>query len=195
MYTVLFKKDLHSIVECLRKLGHLPNIYSEKRKELGVLSGNKLLVYATEQELALVLDNHDNKEDYTEEEELVWDLAVTCELFRNRLLRLTKNVPHVFGVFVTKDNIADYDEMKPVWEVLDVAVIDNVDGIDYHSLPVNTNKELSVSFPLMFLYEAEFTEQDIAYAEYSLLSLIDPDITHEEREEEMDFLREEFGIA
>ena len=195
MYTVLFKKDLHSIVECLRKLGHLPNIYSEKRKELGVLSGNKLLVYATEQELALVLDNHDNKEDYTEEEELVWDLAVTCELFRNRLLRLTKNVPHVFGVFVTKDNIADYDEMKPVWEVLDIAVIDNVDGIDYHSLPVNTNKELSVSFPLMFLYEAEFTEQDIAYAEYSLLSLIDPDITHEEREEEMDFLREEFDLV
>lgn len=195
MYTVLFKNDRHSIVECLRKLGHLPNIYSEKRKELGVLSGNKLLVYATEQELALVLDNHDNKEDYTEEEELVWDLAVTCELFRNRLLRLTKNVPHVFGVFVTKDNIADYDEMKPVWEVLDVAVIDNVDGIDYHSLPVNTNKELSVSFPLMFLYEAEFTEQDIAYAEYSLLSLINPDITHEERGEEMDFLREEFGIA
>ena len=195
MYTVLFKNDRHSIVECLRKLGHLPNIYSEKRKELGVLSGNKLLVYATEQELALVLINHDNKEDYTEEEELVWDLAVTCELFRNRLLRLTKNVPHVFGVFVTKENIADYDEMKPVWEVLDVAVIDNVDGIDYHSLPVNANKELSVSFPLMFLYEAEFTEQDIAYAEYSLLSLIDPDITHEEREEEMDFLREEFGIG
>ena len=121
MYTVLFKKDLHSIVECLRKLGHLPNIYSEKRNKLGVLSDNK--------------------------------------------------------------------------EELDVAVIDNINGIDYHSLPVNTNKDLPVSFPLMFLYEAEFTEQDIAYAEYSLLSLIDPDITHEEREEEMDFLREEFGIA
>ena len=195
MYTVLFKKDLHSIVECLRKLGHLPNIYSEKRNNLGVLSDNKLLVYATEQELALVLVDHDNKADNTEKEELVWDLAVTCELFRNRLLRLTKNVPHVFGVYVTKDNVVDYDEMKPIWEELDVAVIDNINGIDYHSLPVNTNKDLPVSFPLMFLYEAEFTEQDIAYAEYSLLSLIDPDITHEEREEEMDFLREEFGIA
>ena len=195
MYTVLFKKDLHSIVECLRKLGHLPNIYSDKRNKLGVLSDNKLLVYATEQELALVLVDHDNKADNTEKEELVWDLAVTCELFRNRLLRLTKNVPHVFGVFVTNDNIADYDEMKPVWEELDVAVIDNINGIDYHSLPVNANKELPVSFPLMFLYEAEFTEQDIAYAEYSLLSLIDPDITHEEREEEMDFLREEFDLV
>lgn len=180
MYTVLFKKDLHSIVECLRKLGHLPNIYSEKRNKLGVLSDNKLLVYATEQELALVLVDHDNKADNTEKEELVWGLAVTCELFRNRLLRLTKNVPHVFGVYVTKDNVVDYDEMKPTWEELDVAVIDNINGIDYHSLPVNANKELPVSFPLMFLYEAEFTEQDIAYAEYSLLSLIDPDITHEE---------------
>ena len=195
MYTVLFKKDLHSIVECLRKLGHLPNIYSEKRNKLGVLSDNKLLVYATEQELALVLVDHDNKAYNTEKEELVWDLAVTCELFRNRLLRLTKNVPHVFGIYVTKDNVVDYDEMKPIWEELDVAVIDNINGIDYHSLPVNTNKDLPVSVPLMFLYEAEFTEQDIAYAEYSLLSLIDPDITHEEREEEMDFLREEFGIA
>ena len=195
MYTVLFKKDLHSIVECLRKLGHLPNIYSEKRNKLGVLSDNKLLVYATEQELALVLVDHDNKAYNTEKEELVWDLAVTCELFRNRLLHLTKNVPHVFGVYVTKDNVVDYDEMKPIWEELDVAVIDNINGIDYHSLPVNANKELPVSFPLMFLYEAEFTEQDIAYAEYSLLSLIDPDITHEEREEEMDFLREEFDLV
>ena len=81
MYTVLFKKDLHSIVECLRKLGHLPNIYSEKRNKLGVLSDNKLLVYATEQELALVLVDHDIKADNTEKEELVWGLAVTCETF------------------------------------------------------------------------------------------------------------------
>ena len=195
MYTVLFKNVCHLIVECLRKMGHLAHIYSEKRNELGVLLDNKLLIYATEHELALVLVDHDNKGDYTEKDEIVWDLAVTCELFRNRLLRLTKNVPHVFGVFVTKDNIADFNEMKPVWEVLDVAVIDNVNGIDYHSLPVNADKDLPVSFPLMFLYEAEFTEQDIAYAEYSLLSLVDPDITHEEREEEMDFLREEFGIG
>ena len=52
----------------------------------------------------------------------------------------------------------------------------------------------SIAFPLIFLYEAEFREADYAYAEYGLISLIDSDITAEERDEEMDFLRKEFGL-
>ena len=84
--------------------------------------------------------------------------------------------------------------MQSVWETLDISVIGSVDGLEHLSLPVNTDEELSIAFPLIFLYEAEFTEADYAYAEYSLISLIDPDISPNERDEEMNYLREEFGL-
>ena len=69
-------------------------------------------------------------------------MALTCELFRNRLLRLTKNVPHIFGVIVPIEGKSDF--------------------------PVNPDKELPVAFPLMFLFEAEFSECDIIYASHHL---------------------------
>ena len=45
-----------------------------------------------------------------------------------------------------------------------------------------------------FLYNAEFTESDLAFAEYSLSTLIDPYTTPEERREDMDYLIKEFGM-
>ena len=75
-----------------------------------------------------------------------------------------------------------------------IAVIGNVDGLDHLALPVNSDSELSIAFPLQFLYQAEFTEADLAFAEYSLISLIDPNITQDERTEEMNYLMEEFCL-
>ena len=71
-------------------------------------------------------------------------MALTCELFRNRLLRLTKNVPHIIGVMVGVEGMYDF--------------------------PVNPDKVLPVAFPLMFLFEAEFSESDIIYASHHLQS-------------------------
>ena len=131
---------------------------------------------------------------FGDKDEMTWDLALTCEMYRNRLQRLSKHIPDVYGVLVTSDDVLSHYEIHDELEALDIAVIDHVTGLDSLSLPVNTDDKLPVAFPLIFLYEAEFTEADYAYAEYSLISLIDPDITAEERNEEMDYLREEFGL-
>ena len=151
-------------------------------------------IYATEEEIVVVLMDPGINKRYDEKDDMAWDLALTCELYRNRLQRLSKHIPDVYGVLVTSDDVLSHYEIHDELEALDIAVIDNVTGLDSLSLPVNTDDKLPVAFPLIFLYEAEFTEADYAYAEYSLISLIDPDITAEERNEEMDYLREEFGL-
>lgn len=169
MYSTFFRKKHHRIIEYLNKLGRLSSIYSEKRVTLGpLLSHRELYVYATENELAIVLIEKDSTGILAEKDELVWDLATTCELFRNRLFRLTKNVPHVFGVIVTSDVVKEYDVKRSVWEAIEISVIDKVDGLESLSLPVNTDEDLPVAFPLQFLYEAEFSEEDFADALYNL---------------------------
>lgn len=195
MYSELFKKDNNSIVKYLQKQGANKIIYSECRHGIGPLfPETESYIYATEKEIVIILIDSNKDPISAEKDDMAWDLALTCELFRNRFLRLSKHVPNIYGVLLTSDNVVDFDEMQPVWKTVDVAVIGGVKGLDHLSLPVNTDKDLLIAFPLIFLYEAEFTEADYAYAEYSLISLVDPDISQDERNEEMNYLREEFGL-
>ena len=159
-----------------------------------MLSDKDAYIYATEEEIILVLMDPGTNKRYEDKDEMAWYLALTCELYRNRLQRLSKHVPNVYGVLVTSDDVLASYEIHDELDALGIAVIDNVTGLDRLSLPVNTDNRLPIAFPLIFLYEAEFTESDYAVAEYSLISLIDPDITPEERDEEMNFLRKEFGL-
>ena len=169
MYSTFFRKKHNRIIEYLNKLGSLSSIYSEKRVALGpLLSHHDSYVYATGNELAIVLIDKCSVGLLAEKEELVWELATTCELFRNRLLRLTRNVPHVFGVIVTSDVVKEDEVKRSVWEAIEISVIDKVDGLESLSLPVNTDENLPVAFPLQFLYEAEFSEEDYAEAQYNL---------------------------
>ena len=101
-------------------------------------------------------------------EKLAFNLAFTCELFRNRLLRLTKNPPHIFAVIVTADQTVDFDVMQHVWETLDINVISNVKGLRNLSISVKADDNHPLAFPMMFLYEAEFSESDYADAKFSL---------------------------
>jgi len=144
MYSEFTNKKGNSVLKYMAKLGGDSRIYSEKRNGLRpLLSQRVCYVYATERELAIVLISNNSVKGMAKKE-LESDLALTCKLFRNRLLRLTKNTPHVFGV-----------------------IVDSEEGND---LPVNTDKELPVAFPLMFLFEAEFSENDILYASHHLQS-------------------------
>lgn len=146
MYNEFTNREDSSVLKYMEKLGRDSRIYSEKRKGLGpLLSQHDCYVYATERELAIVLISNDSVKGMAKKE-LESDLALTCELFRNRLLRLTKNIPHVFGVIV--------------------------DAKDENDFPVNTDNELPVAFPIMFLYEAEFSENDILYASHHLQSKV-----------------------
>ena len=195
MYTELFQKDNKSVIEYLRELGKTKNVYSSHRQRIGPLfSDMEGYFYATEEEIILVLIDSGTNTRFENKDEMVWDLAVTCELYRHRLQRLSKHAPFVYAVLLTSDNIIEREVMQEAWSALDIAVIDRVKELDHLSLPVNTDESLPIAFPMDFLYQAEFTEGDYACAEYSLISLIDPDITDDERNEEMDYLLKEFGL-
>lgn len=185
MYNEFMNKSNLSILDYMEKLGTDSRIYSEKRRGLGpLLTQYDFYVYATERELALVLIDLGTEDRVSPKKELILDLAFTCELFRNRLLRLTKNIPHVYGVLVTSDLVSDKRATKQLRELLDVELICGVKGLDKISLTVNTDKEHPLSFPMMFLYEAEFSESDILYASHHL---------HSQEEEEEPLSQEEIA--
>ena len=195
MKTEIFKKTGKNILEYLRKLGGMANVYSARRQGLEPLLPDKeSYIYATEEEIIIVLMDTGTNNRLEDKDEMAWDLALTCELYRNRLQRLSKHVPNVYGVLVTSEHVMPCDDLEEIWDALDIALIDSVEGLDHLPLPVNTDENLPVAFPLDFLYNAEFTESDLAFAEYSLSTLIDPSTTPEEREEDLDYLIKEFKM-
>lgn len=171
MYSEFTNRKGDSILKYMEKLGRDARIYSEKREGLGpLLSQHECYVYATEHELALV-PVYKGSLSHAIHNDLESDMALTCELFRNRLLRLTKNVPHVFGVIV------------------------DVEG--KNNFPVNPDKELPVAFPLMFLFEAEFCESDIIYVSHHLQTKMDHHKDSPSQEEiaaELGINLEDFGL-
>lgn len=171
MKTEIFKKTGKNILEYLRKLGGMSNIYSACRQGLEpLLSDKDAYIYATEEEIILVLMDPGTNKRYEDKDEMAWYLALTCELYRNRLQRLSKHVPNVYGVLVTSEHVMPCDDLEEIWDALDIALIDSVEGLDHLFLPVNTDEDLPVVFPLDFLYNAEFTESDLAFAEYGIFS-------------------------
>ena len=197
MYNEFMNKSDLSILDYMEKLGWDPRIYSEKRRGLGpLLTQYDFYVYATERELALVLIDLGTEDEVSPKKELISDLAFTCELFRNRLLRLTKNIPHVYGVLLTSDLVSDNRATKQLRELLDIGLIYGVKGMDNISIPVNTEKEHPLAFPMMFLYEAEFSESDILYASHHLHSVEEEEPpSQEETAAEMGVNLADFGLA
>ena len=173
MYNEFLNKSNLSILEYMEKLGRETSIYSNKSNGLGpLLTQYECYLYTTERELALVLIDKGTSDRVAPKKELVSDFALTCELFRNRLLRLTRNIPHVYGILITADLVSDHRAMRNDWETFDIEVIYGVKGLDNLTLPVNTDENLPVAFPMMFLYEAEFNENDILYASHHLQSKV-----------------------
>ena len=173
MYNEFLNKSNLSILEYMEKLGRETSIYSNKCNGLGpLLTQYDCYLYATEREMALALIDKGTSDGVSPKKELVSDFALTCELFRNRLLRLTRDIPHVFGILVTADLVSDYRAMRDEWEAYEIDVVYGVKGLDDLTLPINTNEGLLVAFPMMFLYEAEFSENDILYASHHLQSKV-----------------------
>ena len=195
MYSEIAKKNRNDILKFLQSLGEDCRIYSAHRESIRPLFPDMDgYIYATEEEIVLVLMDPETDKQLEDQDEIAWGLALTCELFRNRLQRLSKHVPNVYGVLVTSEHIMVCDDFQEIWDALDIALIDSVEGLDHLSLPVNTDDNLPVAFPLDFLYNAEFTESDLEIAEYSLCTLIDPYTTPEEREEDLANLIKEFRM-
>ena len=145
MHNEFTNKNNTSILEYLEELGRNQAVYSERRDGLGpLLSDSVFYVYATETEIVLVLIDSEKGNRFKEKDDIVWDLALTCELFRDRFLRLSKHVPHISGVLLTSYKVIDKDVMQHIWETLDITVIDQVERLDSPSLPVNGKYRRSV---------------------------------------------------
>jgi len=165
MYTELFKKNNTNILKYLQKLGENKKIYSKCCEgQLPMLEDHIVYVYATESELAVVVIEPGSPNYEAYKGTLAWDLAVSCEMIRNRMLRLSRHIPYVFGVLVTGDTVRGNSKDRPKWDSVDVAVIGGVKELEAQEFPVNPDEQLPIAFPLSFILQAEYTRSDIECA-------------------------------
>ena len=88
MHTELFKKDRTDILKYLQSLGEDRKIYSAHRDSIRPLFPDMDgYIYATEEEIILVLMDPGTHKRFDQKDDMAWDLALTCELYRNRLHR------------------------------------------------------------------------------------------------------------
>ena len=165
MYTELFKKNNTNILKYLQKLGKNKNIYSKCCEgQLPMLEDRIVYVYATESELAVVVIEPGSPDHEADKDTLAWGLAVSCEMIRNRMLRLSRHIPYIFGVLVTGDTVMESSKDQSEWDSVNVSVIGGVKELEAHDLPVNPDEELPIAFPLSFIFNAEYTGADIECA-------------------------------
>jgi hypothetical protein len=60
-------------------------------------------------------------------------------MIRNRMLRLSRHIPFVYGIMVTGDDMMD--NLKYDWDTFNVSVIGNVDHLETLDLPVNSDDQ------------------------------------------------------
>ena len=87
MHTELFKKDRTDILKYLQSLGEDRKIYSAHRDSIRPLFPDMDgYIYATEEEIILVLMDPGTNKRFDQKDDMAWDLALTCEF--NRFKRL-----------------------------------------------------------------------------------------------------------
>ena len=165
MYTEFLRKNSTNIMKYLQKLGKKRKIYS-KGCEGGIpmLEDHIVYLYATESELAVVVIEQGSPDHEADKDTLAWGLAVSCEMIRNRMLRLSRHIPYIFGILVTGDTVMESSKDQSEWDSVNVSVIGGVKELEAHDLPVNPDEELPIAFPLSFIFNAEYTGADIECA-------------------------------
>ena len=165
MYTEFFKKNSSNILKYLQKLGKKKKIYSKRcEEEIPMLEDHIVYVYATESELAVVVIEPGSPGHEADKDTLAWGLAVSCEMIRNRMLRLSRHIPYVFGLLVTGDTVMESSKDQSEWDRVNVSVIGGVKDLEAQALPVNPDEKLPIAFPLSFIFQAEYTGTDIECA-------------------------------
>lgn len=198
MYTEFMKKDSQTIVKYLQRLGKNKKVYSKQcQGELPMLEDMMTYVYATENELAVVLIEPGSSQQKKDKDTLAWGLAVSCEMIRNRMLRLSRHIPIVFGILVTGDDVAESSKDQSEWDSIKVSVIGKVDNLERVTLPVNSDEELPIAFPLSFIFQAEYTGADIEFANdnISFLSGYTSACSNAEVAAKLGICLEDFGLV
>lgn len=184
----LKKQTNKSVVKFLQRQGQAAQIRSLHFKGIAPLfQDNEVYVYTDDNEIVLVIiDTQSFPNGELADEELfegehplyftenshrpspVWDMAVTLELIRRRLLRFSKHVPQLHGALLTGSLIINYDDMEDVWRAMEVSVFHQMESLKKLSLPVSDTDDLKFDFPLSFIKEAEYDDWEIKDVEEKL---------------------------
>ena len=198
MYSELFKKNNTNILKYLQKLGENKKIYSKCCEgQLPMLDDMVTYVYATEDEMAVVIIEPGLPSQKSDKDTLAWGLAVSCEMIRNRMLRLSRHIPYVFGILVTGDDVMESFKEQSEWDDVNITVIGKVEHLDNLSLTVNPDDELPIAFPLSFVFQAEYTGADIETANDHLCEMAGytTPLTQAEIAAQMGIRLEDFGLV
>lgn len=187
MINDLKKQTNKSVLKFLQQLGGSSQVYSKHAVGLVPLIQDHVYVYATNAEMILVVvdsQSFPNGEladevpfkgnhplyfsENTNRLSPVWDMAVTLELIRRRLLQLSKHGPTLRGVLLTGSLIINYESMLDVWDSLSISVFHQMKDLDHLKLKVNEANYKSLSIPMMFIHEARYDAWEIKDVEEKL---------------------------
>lgn len=177
-----------SVMAFLKDLSQDTELYSNTSKGLEpLLQDHEVYIYANVNEVVLVtLDPRSSRmaeladeEPFNDEHPLwftdrdhrespAWKLAVTCEMFRERLGRLSNHAPAVWGMLLTGCEVINFEDMLNVWKKLKISVLDHQSGLNMLNLPVNADPELPVAASMSFVFEGDYSPANIADAERRL---------------------------
>ena len=208
-----------SVVNYLKSQGQKAELYSNTSKGLEpLLQNHEVYIYADLNEVVLVvLDPRSSRmseladeEPFNDEHPLwfsesshrespVWKLAVTCEMYRERLRRLSNHAPSVYGVLLTGCEVINYNDMLDVWKKLDVSVFDQMSGLNRLQFPVNADASLPVAASMSFVFEGDYSPANVIDAERKLRQDMEQMYensntnTHFNPEDDFDFDDDYFG--
>lgn len=177
-----------SVIAFLNDLSPNKELYSNTSKGLEpLLQNHEVYIYASLKEVVLVtLDPRPSRiaeladeEPFNDEHPLwftdrdhrespAWKLAVTCEMIRERLCRLSHHAPVVWGVLLTGCEIINYDDMLDVWKKLKISVFDQMSGLNRLNLSVNSNTGFPAAVSMSFVFEGSYSHANIVDAERKL---------------------------
>lgn len=177
-----------SVMAYLKDLSQNQKLYSNTSKGLEpLLQNHEVYIYANLNEVVLVaLDPRSSRmaeladeEPFNDEHPLwftdrdhrespVWKLAVTCEMIRERLRRLSHHAPEVWGVLLTGCEIINFDDMVDVWKNLKITVFDRISGLSEHHFPVNADVGFPAAVSMSFVFEGSYSPANVEDAERKL---------------------------
>jgi len=193
------KQTPETVLKFLQRMGSEAHVFSKHTVgQPPMIEANDVYFYANDSEIVVVMIDpcFSDTFELADEERFngnhplwfsesgrrqspVWQLAVTCELLRQRLLHLGKHIPEVWGLLVTSSAVLNSEDIFPVWEKLHVTVVRSEESLKPLSLPINEDVSLPLAFPLLFFYESEFNTDEVKAVEDHLQQLV-ADAVHSE---------------
>jgi AAA+ superfamily predicted ATPase len=188
MIDSLKKQTSTSVVKFLQRQGQAARIHSKHFKGIPPLfQDNEVYVYCGDNEIMLVIVDAlafpdgelADEQPFEGEKPLyftestnrvspVWQLAVTLELIRRRLRRLSNHIPQMRGVLLTGSRIINYDDMVDEWDKMDINVFDQMENLEKLSLKVSGTDDPDTDFSVSFIHKADYDDWEIRDVEEKL---------------------------